>query len=77
MLSQNTIEKALASSDGRIQCAAVGNCRCNANISQEFVDKLRKSYVPHERQAAMLACINRPFVSLDWVMNGVDDTDFW
>lgn len=76
MLSQNTIEKALASSDGRIQCAAVGNCRCNVNISQEFVDKLRKSYVPHERQAAMLACINRPFVSLDWVMNGVDDTDF-
>lgn len=76
MLNQNTIEKALACQDARIQCAAVGNCKGNAALSQEFIDELRKSYFPHRRQAAMLACVNAPLMPLEWIVDGLNDTDY-
>lgn len=76
MLNQDTIEKALAHKDGRIRCAAVGNCKGNAMLTVDFVDKLRKSYFPHERQAAMLACVDAPFRPLGWIVDGLNDTDY-
>lgn len=76
MLNQDTIKKALDHEDGRIRCAAVGNCKCNATLSQDFVDELRKSYFSYKRQAAMLACVNSPFIPLDWVIDGLNDADY-
>ena len=75
MLSQKAIEKALNHTDNRIVCAAVGNCSGNVNLSVEFVDKLRKSYIPSERQAAMLACANAQ-MPVEWVLEGLGDYDF-
>lgn len=76
MLSQDAIEKALAHADYRIRCAAVGNCKSNTNLSLEFVDKLRKSHIPYERQAAMLACVGNKKVCADWLYKGLEDADF-
>ena len=76
MLYQDTIEKALDHEDGRIRCAAVGACKSNPFLRDDFVDDLRQSRLPYKRQAAMLACVNDSYKPLDWIIDGLNDDDY-